>query len=294
MNKRTEICSLVAGIVFLVSGMAKAIDSSVFAHTIAQYGFDNLQFLSPLISMVEVVIGLLLVFQVWQRWTALAGAAMVAVFTLVYVYGAMFRGVDDCGCFGTVEILNTSPTLTFARNAALLCLLVAVWRKGENKCNLNRWIVVTALIFMCMVAFMSGYTCKKTGKKHEPNPARTVEYKVLKDFVSTSSDSTYLVFAFTYTCPHCLNSIANLKEYVPSGVVDKVIGLALGDSIAERIFTETFHPNFPIKNCSEELLRLTRNFPTACYIRNDSIVMQLSGELPCAYLFGLAVNKGGK
>ena len=287
MNKKIETYSLISGLVFLISGTAKAIDISVFSNVITQYGFGNLQFIAPLIILTEVLIGLLLVFQVWQKWSALAGALMILAFALVYLYGVMFKGIEDCGCFGNITVLNTSPVITFLRNAILLYLLLVVWRKGENKNHLNKWIALTALIFMCIVAFMTGYTYSKIGKKQnlKEYSVQAIENTVLKDFITTSKDSTYLIFAFSYTCPHCLNSIANLKEYEQSGIVDKVIGLALGDSIIEKKFTEIFKPNFIIKNYSKELLRLTNNFPMAYYIRNDSVVMEFSGELPCSYLF---------
>jgi len=287
MNKRIEIFSLIAGLVFLISGIAKAIDISVFSNVITQYGFENLQYISPLIILAEVSLGLLLVFQVWQKWSAFCGAVLVAGFTIVYAYGFIFKGIEDCGCFGKITVLNTSPVITFLRNAILLYLLIAVWLKGENKNQLNKWIILTALIFMCLVSFMTGYTYSKVGKKKKPEKytAQAIENTALKDFITISKDSVYLVFAFSYTCPHCLNSIANLKEYEQSGVVDKVIGLALGDSIIEKKFTEIFKPNFTIKNCSKELLRLTSNFPTVYYVRNDSIIMEFSGELPCSYLF---------
>jgi hypothetical protein len=285
MKKRIELYSLISGLIFLISGVAKAIDISVFSNTIAQYGFENLQFISPLIILAEVSVGLLLVFQVWQRWSALAGAVLVAGFTAVYAYGIVFKDVEDCGCFGKIAALNTSPVFTFVRNAALFYMLIAVWRKGENEVNINKRIAVSVLIIMCLVAFMSGYSYRKVGKKRVQKPVQAIENTVLKDFIVTSKDSTYLVFAFTYRCPHCLNSIANLKEYEPSGVVDEVVGLALGDSVMGKEFTENFRPNFSVKNYSKELLHLTNDFPTAYYIKNDSIMMEFSGELPCAYVF---------
>ena len=287
MNKRIETYALISGLIFLISGIAKAIDISVFSKIITQYGFENLQFLSPFIIFAEVSIGLLLVFQVWQKWSALSGVLLVAGFTIIYTYGFIFKGVEDCGCFGKITFLNSSPIVTFVRNAILLYLLFVVWRKSDNKDNLNKWIALTGLIFMCVVAFMAGYTYPKVGKnqKSKEFSIKAIENTVLKDFITTSKDSTYLVFAFSYNCPHCLNSIANLKEYEQSGVVDKVIGLALGDSITEKKFIEIFKPNFTIYNYSKELLQITNNFPKAYYIRNDSIVMELSGELPCSYLF---------
>ena len=286
MNKRIDIYALISGLVFLISGTAKAIDISVFSNIITQYGFGNLQFVAILVVLLEISVGLLLVFQVWQKWAALAAAVSVAGFSVIYAYGIIFKGVEDCGCFGQITILNTSPVLTFIRNAILLYLLLAVWLKSENKNNLNKWIAITILVVMCSVTFMTGYTYSKTGEtKSKKYTAQAVENTALKDFITTSKDSTYLVFAFSYTCPHCLNSIANLKEYEQSGAVDKVIGLALGDSIIEKEFTEIFKPNFPIKNYSKELLHLTRTFPIAYYVRNDSIVMKFSGELPCSYMF---------
>ena len=287
MNKRIEIYSLVSGLFFLISGIAKAIDISVFSNIITQYGFENLQFISPLVVFAEVVLGLLLIFQIWQKWSAFCAAILVIGFTIVYVYGIVFQNVEDCGCFGTITVLNTPPVVTFIRNAVLLYLLVAVWRKGENKSNCTTWSIATVVIVLVIVAFMSGYTFRFVGKTQKLGKykAQSVGNTVLKEFVTTSKDSTYLVFAFSYTCPHCLNSIANLKEYEQAGVVDKVIALALGDSIVEKEFAEIFNPNFTIKNHSKELLQLTRNFPRAYYIRNDSIVKEISGQLPCAYLF---------
>jgi hypothetical protein len=155
---------------------------------------------------------------------------------------------------------------------------------------LNKWAAISILIFMCLVAFMSGYSYKKANKRHNSKPAQAIEDTVLKEFINTSKDSTYLVFAFSYSCPHCLNSIANLKEYEQSGVVDKVVGLALGDSIVGTEFAKEFKPNFPIKNCSKELLRLTKEFPTAYYLKNDSVVMVFSGELPCSYILAKSIR----
>jgi hypothetical protein len=68
--------------------------------------------------------------------------------------------------------------------------------------------------------------------------------------------------------------------------VDKVIGLALEDLAAENEFRKFFNPKFTIKNYHpKELFRLTQSFPQVYYIKNDSIVLKLSGELPSAYVF---------
>jgi hypothetical protein len=119
-----------------------------------------------------------------------------------------------------------------------------------------------------------------------------VQNSALRDFVSTSKDSTYLVFAFMYSCPHCLNSIENLKQYEASGIVNKVIAVTLKDSIRDKFFINTFKPNFTVQTYEPQtLLRLTNNFPTSYYIQNDTVKLEIHGELPCGYVLSQQLRK---
>ncbi|MDR2853692.1 MAG: hypothetical protein LBV31_00105 [Prevotellaceae bacterium] len=293
MNKRIEIYSLIAGMVFLISGIAKAVDISAFAGVIAQYGLGNLQFVAPLIVLAEVLAGLLLVFQVGLKHIALASTALVAGFTLVFAYGLIFNGIEDCGCFGKITVLNTSPVLTFIRNGILLYLLIALWRKSQNRWNVNKWLLALVVAVMSAVAFMSGYSYHPAKEKKKIQyTLKTVASTTLSEFITTSNDSTYLVFAFTYRCPHCLNSIENLKQYAPQGIVDRVMGIALEDAAAAQKFQELFEPNFSITNYpAKTLSRLASSLPRAYYIRHDSIIAEVAGELPCANVFSEMVRK---
>lgn len=290
--KKTELHSLISGTVFLVSGIVKSIDISNFSGLIAsQYGFNNLQYLALPIVLLEVLLGLSLVFQIYLRRVALLGIVFLTIFTLVYLYGLVFEGIEDCGCFGNISVLNTSPPFTIVRNIVLVYLLVVVLKDKDsgNILAINKWNIWVILAIMCITAFMSGYSFRypnKGSSKSDRFVADALENTPLKNFIATSKDSTYLVFAFTYRCPHCMNSIENLKQYESLDEVDKVIGLALADSIAEPLFKENFKPDFLIMNYSSNILfELTNTFPKAYYIKNDSVLMEFSGELPCSYIF---------
>ena len=286
MQKRIELYSLISGLVFLISSIAKAVDISVFSNIVNQYGVGYVQFLTPLIVITEAIIGLALVFQFYQERTSFIAILLLFLFTIIYAYGIIFKGISDCGCFGKISFLNTSPVVTFIRNAVLFYLLVAILRKGENKMTVNKWIAAIMITVICLVAFMSGYTYRYVANSANKFTVKAVKESALKDFINVSKDSTYLVFAFTYTCPHCLNSIANLKQYETSKAVDKVIGIALSNPVAEQRFKDVFNPQFSIKNYPEKtFLRLTTSFPKAFYIKNDSIIAVLSGELPCSFVF---------
>ena len=157
-----------------------------------------------------------------MKLTASIGTAALILFTLIYLYGIYFRDIKDCGCFGRITLLNTSPTIVLARNTILMYLMVAIMVKCENKSVHSIPVYLVILCFECMAAFFSGHTYQHISSYNRITPVNLAESK-LNRFITTSPDSTYLIFAFSYTCPHCLNSIENLKEYEKSKTVDKVM-----------------------------------------------------------------------
>ena len=277
--------SFLVGLLFAVSASAKACDAAVFAETIVSYGFPRFSFLSPFIIVAEFLLGCFLILKVKLRYTAPLAFCMVLFFTLVYSYALIFEGIEDCGCFGHFQFLNNNPVFLYIRNVLLLILLFLAYLKREKYENFLPGFRALAFVLGLagVLSFCVGYTYQEPVSY---NTARLALHEsVLDEFVETSPDSTYLVFAFSYACPHCLNSIGNLKECVRFPMADKVIGLALGDSVMEhRFFRKIFEPNFVIHNHQDELLRLTEKFPRAYYIRHDSIVLQVSGELPCPFI----------
>ena len=62
------------------------------------------------------------------------------------------------------------------------------------------------------------------------------------------------------------------------GLADKVIALALEDSIAKARFDRLFDTNFEIREISQfSMYRLTTTLPTTFFIRHDTIFSQYSG-----------------
>ena len=283
--KKINPYSFFVGLLFVVSALAKAFDAAAFAETIVRYGFPRFSFLSPFIIITEFLLGCFLMLRFKLRYTAPLAFFMVLFFTLMYSYALLFKGNEDCGCFGKFQALNTSPLFLYIRNALLLTLLLFAYLKRERYGSFSSGFYGLALVLVGagVLSYFVGYTYQ------EPVSYKTARISlhdsVLGEFVETSPDSTYLVFAFSYVCPHCLNSIGNLKECARFPIADKVIGLALGDSVMEnRFFRKVFEPNFVIHNHRNELLRLTDKFPRTYYIRHDSIVLQVAGELPCPFI----------
>ena len=110
--------------------------------------------------------------------------------------------------------------------------------------------------------------------------ANTIRKSPLASLVTCSPDSTYLVFAFSYSCPFCLNSIGNVNQYTEMHAVDRVIGLALDDTVAQARFDRLFDINFEIRNFSQmKMTHLSTKLPVTYIVRHDTIISQYTGQV---------------
>ena len=291
-SKCLNILSLFAGIVFLLSGIGKSVTVYDFSEILAQYGIESFRLLAPLIIVFEVVAGLLLFFHIKLKQTSLCALCFIFVLSLSHLCGYFFANITDCGCFGYLSFLNMSPLFTFIRNLSLMGVLLYIFLKSDNFYKLpdkSETIIITCIL--CVVCFVSGYSyVEHTGDISKyfgkwKNTDISVCNSVLGDFLNFSEDSTYFLFVFSYSCPHCYSSIENLKQYERLGVADRVLGITYtADSSTMGKFMEIFNPDFQIKNYQpEQLFRLTNRFPVSYYIKKNVIRMEIRGILPCGY-----------
>ena len=272
---------ILVSFVFLISAFLKAIDSATFANLMSQYGVLLLGLGAPLIIFTELIIGVLLLFNVRPRLVSWITTIFLTFISTVFLYGVIYKGINDCGCFGPLTWLNSKPWLTFLRNGILLTLLIPSLPKPQKGENLSTPIIAffavigIAVMFMCGFSMHDAKCLQKQQKYFKPIP---LSESKLSDLVSCSSDSTYMVFAFSYKCPYCLNSIGNVNQYQKMEYVDKVIGIAIEDADAHERFEQLFETNFTIKEVSHlTMAHMTSTLPTVYLIRHDSIINQYSG-----------------
>lgn len=270
------------GIIFVLSGLLKATNTAAFADLMSQYGETWFGFGAPVIIFTELLLGLSLIFDLYPKWATWISATFLVIVTLIYTYGITAEGITNCGCFGPLTWLNSKPWITFTRNACLLALLIPTIIYPPNK-NLKpsiftiifMAIIATAVMFMCGFS-MHGAKC--TQKRPTTFQPYALPSSPLSKYISCNQDSTYLIFAFSYSCPYCQNSIGNVNQYTQMGYVDRVIGLTIEDSVAQERFNRLFDVNFEIHELSSlQMYQLTNTLPTCFIIRNDSIVSKYTG-----------------
>ena len=291
-KKTLSIYAFIVGAFFIISGVGKVIDTASFSQLITQYGFGIFKLFSPLIVLAEILIGLYLIFSINPKRYSFISFVLLVIFTISFAYAYFKNGITNCGCFGSMKYSEMPPLLSFIRNFILIFLSIIVWIKyPKEKTETENWKKYFILIVMCLAIFVSGYTFRipiftKPSKLNERYLNKPVRETDLAKFVSTSKDSTYLVFFFSYTCPHCLNSIENLKQYEKSKSVDRIIALVAGKEKDKLFFENNFEPNFNIRELSAESLKsIVDVVPTSFYIQNDTIKTIIPSTLPSYVLF---------
>jgi len=124
------------GLVFIFSGFVKGIDPMGTVYRMNDYfivfGFPwAMQFslyLSLFLCVLESMLGISLLFNLWLRKTLWVLLPMMFFFTVLTFFDAVYNLVPDCGCFGdAVKLTNVQ---TFIKNLVLMALVVPVfsWR----------------------------------------------------------------------------------------------------------------------------------------------------------------------
>ena len=278
---------IISSAVFLLSGFAKAFDTGSFANLLSQYGFPSLTWSAPVIVMVEIAAGLCLLLQIYPKKTALFSMAMVTGFSLVFLYARLAGNITECGCFGTLKILEMSPTATYIRNVILLGLLFIIWMFSDRNGRVIWQKLAVATSVLLIASFLCGYSYTSHAGSHKRHPMyeRAVYETEIPKFMHTSQDSTYLVFIMSYRCQSCWNFFDNIKRYQDSGLFDNITVL-MGGRDSLHIFQDYFQPSFPLLEFEEkELSRIADTAPTMYYIQNDTIKYVIEGSVPTFYMF---------
>lgn len=278
---------LFVGVVLVVSAAAKATGTAAFANLLGQYGFMWLGYLAPIIILVELLVGLLLVFDIKSRRVAAATIALICLFSAVFAYGLIHLGIRDCGCFGPLTFLNQAPWFTFTRNGVLVALLIPSLFYPDDPKQSSKDTVVFMAVVVSIVLFICGFSFRGADclQRDEITTEQTAISPALREIVDVHADSTYLVYAFSYDCPFCLNSIGNVNQFVTMHAVDRVVGIAVEDDEAAERFNRLFKVDFPIKEISAlKMLTLSHHLPVAWLIQGDSVRTTFRGQVPTPVL----------
>lgn len=164
-----EFARYAVGALFIFSGIIKVNDPvgtaikleeyfQVFAADIApffEWFVPAALFLSVVLSVLEVVLGVALIIGYRMRITAWILLAMIVFFTFLTFYSAYFNKVTDCGCFG--DAIKLTPWQSFYKDIIMLVLIGMIfWKRDDYQSWLSSRFgtikVIGVTAFMTIIA----------------------------------------------------------------------------------------------------------------------------------------------
>lgn len=135
MKYIVQICRILVGVLFIISGLIKLNDPLGFSYKLQEYfsaDVLNIPFLEPyaliisvLVVVFEVVLGVFLLIGYKPKFTIWSLLGMIVFFTFLTFYSAYFDKVKDCGCFG--DALKLTPWESFTKDVVLLILILIIF-----------------------------------------------------------------------------------------------------------------------------------------------------------------------
>lgn len=132
-------CRILLGLTFIFSGFVKAVDPWGTAIKIGEYlvafkmeWLYGWRFgLSIWLNGAEMMMGLMLLFNVRLRLISIFASASMLFFTVLTFVLAVWNPVEDCGCFG--DAIKFTNWQTFIKNLILLPMSLAVMWGARKK-----------------------------------------------------------------------------------------------------------------------------------------------------------------
>ncbi|MES2690924.1 MAG: MauE/DoxX family redox-associated membrane protein, partial [Bacteroidota bacterium] len=133
MKLITQICRILVGVLFIISGFIKANDTIGFSYKLVEYFeiFDMHYFIdyavaiAMFICIFEIMVGVALLLGAYTRLTMWLLLLMIVFFTILTGYSAITGKVTDCGCFG--DAIKLTPVQSFMKDLVLLVLILVLF-----------------------------------------------------------------------------------------------------------------------------------------------------------------------
>ena len=154
------LCRLLVGALFIFSSFTKGVDPLGTKYKILDYlAVYNLQWfndiamlLSVCLILVEFLVGICLLTNIFPRLAVLGATILMLFFTTTTLFDAVYNLVPDCGCFGTaVKMTNWQ---TFYKNLVINAVLLPLILNNKQLKNRLTWRGQFVIGFLYALAFV--------------------------------------------------------------------------------------------------------------------------------------------
>src|SRR5262245_40890559 len=142
----SSVASALVGIVFLVTGGLKALDSARFMQQVRRFQLLPPACVRPatvFVIVMECALGAALLIQL-SPWLYPLTAAVLACFLVLTAWGVRSRRIEDCGCYG--GLLMLTPAQSLALDALYLALIAVAWLLAPAAEPIVAWKAIVIVV----------------------------------------------------------------------------------------------------------------------------------------------------
>jgi len=306
MNRRQKIsiivgrvAELLLAVAFLAGAVLKSRDVDLFIVQISYYHVVERQFFLILSALgtlwLETALGIALLFRLRLRGLIFAAAlGLLAAFTALIAYAWAFHDLQDCGCFGAIEM---SPRVSIVKNGFLmLCCVVAWWgscrgvlRHSNTEGAGRKSLVVAGVKMLVCVAAAAGcvvysYSNMEMVDDDAPRPFAAFVFEV-DGFQWDLGKGDYFVPMLSMTCEHCMASVSAINDLALEPDCPPIVALCLEDEDGDlEVFRSMTAPFFPLYSLGDRvrMFYLLTDVPPRFYVIRDGVPLHYWDEAPPA------------
>ncbi len=278
MKYIVQLCRLLVGVLFIISGLIKLNDPLGFSYKLQEYFSTdvlNIPFLEPyalgisvIVVVFEVVLGVFLLIGYKPKFTVWSLLGMIVFFTFLTFYSAYFDKVKDCGCFG--DAIKLTPWESFTKDVILLVLILVLFFGLKHIKPLFAKLPTTVLALLSFViSLWFGY--------HVLMHLPSVDFRAYKlganiqEGMVVPEDAPKPVQEFTWT----FNVDGKEEQFVTNGSYPDVKGDYVGYEI--KVIDEGYTPpiqDFSIESDEEDL--------TERFLNEEHLIMVVMYDMETA------------
>ncbi len=195
---------------FITSAILKLLSLQNFELYVYSFGIFNYvttTFVVRVLLVIEFLLGIGLLFRIFYKQSWWGTLLTLIGFSLFLVYVAIFRGSEDCHCFGDFVELDTIPSLI--KNCILIGLLMPVRKQEEWHHNIKPYIVTVSCLSALFVTFL-GYPMNSMYSIMFGNDEERFNQELYNKVLSNpeygteiDSSKNQLIAFVSSTCKHC-------------------------------------------------------------------------------------------
>jgi uncharacterized membrane protein YphA (DoxX/SURF4 family) len=269
------------GLVFIFSSISKYLSKEYFYQIIQRYGImwndELLRLVANILIAIELFIGISIIIKYDKKWPKILALLIVLIFNLIFLYGYLFKNIQDCGCFGNILLLDVKTT--FLKNIILSVLLFyLVFEQKKEIFNLKvsyRWAtLLIALIF----SFQLSLFLQKPSEKDVITLLRILRETNIN--IQSYDNDPVVIIIVNPDCEICCDEI-NTFDWNDWKIIKTIVLINnipnknhLITSNIPTDFTKTLISNDQYINLTEQLS------PMAFLVRNNKVIGKWERKIP--------------